>query len=190
MKTTVYFVRHAHPDASVQEDKIRPLSERGMADTTRVTATLLDKGIATVYSSPYKRAIDTLKPFAETVGLDIMIKDGFRERMVGEWVEDFQSYSQNQWEDFDFRLESGESLRQVQERNIAALLAVLAAHRGQSIAIATHGTALSSIVNYFNPDFGYEDFWNMVDKMPYILCFSFDDDKLLNIAELELLESR
>lgn len=189
MKTTVYFVRHAHPDTSIKEDQIRPLSGQGMADTRKVTAALRDKGITAVYSSPFKRAVDTLKHFAEGMGLEIKTNENFRERKVGEWVEDFRSFSQNQWEDFDFSLEGGESLREVQERNIAALFAVLEAHRGESIAIATHGTALSSIINYFDPRFGYEDFWNIVDKMPYILCLSFDGDRLLRIEELELLGS-
>ncbi len=187
MKTNVYFVRHAQPDFSVKDEVIRPLSEKGIQDTKKVTDTLINKNIASVYSSPFKRAIDTIKDFSETTGgLEIKIHNDFRERKVGEWVEDFKTFSQKQWEDFDFRLDNGESLREVQERNISALFKVISSNISKSIAIATHGTALSTIINYFNPDFGYTDFWNIVDKMPYILHFSFNDMEIEYIKEIEI----
>ncbi len=52
MKTNVYFVRHAQPDFSVKDEVIRPLSEKGIQDTKKVTDTLINKNIASVYSSP------------------------------------------------------------------------------------------------------------------------------------------
>ena len=186
MKTDVYFVRHAQPDFSIKDDAIRPVSEKGMEDTKKVTYTLINKNITAIYSSPFKRAIDTMKDFAESIGLEIKIDNDFRERKVGEWVEDFKAFSQKQWQDFDFRLAQGESLREVQERNIFALFEVINNNLGESVAIATHGTALSTIINYFNPDFGYTDFWNIVDKMPYILHFRFDGMELEYIKEIEI----
>lgn len=185
METKIYFVRHAHPDISIRDDMIRPLSERGIIDTKKVTNALMDKNISIIYSSPFKRAIDTIKDFADNVGIEIKIDDNFRERNVGKWVEDFEAFSTKQWADFDFKIEHGESLREVQERNMAALLKVLNNYSGKNIVIGTHGTALSTIINYFNPEFGYADFWNMVDKMPYILCFTFDGMKLESIEEIE-----
>jgi len=51
-----------------------------------------------VISSPYLRAIDTVKDFAGEVGLDIKIVDDFRERKVGNvWIEDFNSFAKKQW---------------------------------------------------------------------------------------------
>jgi len=34
------------------------------------------------------------------------------------WIEDFNSFAKKQWEDFDYKLSDGESLREVQNRNI------------------------------------------------------------------------
>ncbi len=186
MKTNVYFVRHAQPDFLIKDDCIRPLSKKGNEDTMKVTEALMDKNITSIYSSPFKRSVDTIKDFAESTGLEIKIENDFRERKVGEWVEDFKTFSQKQWEDFDFKLDGGESLREVQERNISALFEVINNNLGKRVAIATHGTALSTIINYFNPDFGYADFWNIVDKMPYILHFTFDGLKLEYIKEIEI----
>lgn len=117
--TTIYFVRHAEPDYKIHDDITRPLTVKGMADTKLVTEYLKDKEINKVLSSPYHRAICTVK--------------------------DFTSFTKKQWEDFDYKLSDGESLREVQERNIKALSDVLSLHKGCNIVVGTHGTALSTI---------------------------------------------
>lgn len=186
MATKVYFVRHAEPDFSIKDDMIRPLTDKGMEDSKKVTKALINKDINSIFSSPYKRAYDTIKDLAIAIDMEIQVHNDFRERNVGTWVEDFKAFSLNQWSDFDFKMLEGDSLREVQERNIAALLQLLDNNSNKNVVIGTHGTALSAIINYFNPNFGYDDFWNMIDKMPYILCFSFHGRELKNIEEIEI----
>lgn len=186
MKTDIYFVRHAQPDFSIKDDCTRPLSEKGILDTKKVTYALIDKNITLIYSSPYKRAVDTIKDFAKSTGLEVKIYNDFRERKVGEWVDDFKEFSRKQWEDFDFKFDKGESLREVQQRNISALFEVVRDNIGESITIATHGTALSTIINYFNPNFGYADFCEIVERMPYILHFRFDGMKFEYLEEVQI----
>ena len=66
--TTVYFIRHAEADNTDDDGRNRLLTEKGMKDRAVVTAFLQDKKIDTVFSSPYKRAIDTLVDFTEKNG--------------------------------------------------------------------------------------------------------------------------
>lgn len=186
METRVYFVRHAERDLSVKDEVTCLLTPKGMADTGRVTAALSDRSISVVYSSPFKRAVDTIRNFTERMGLEIIEHDDFCERRVGEWVEDFRAYSKQQWEDFDFKLAGGESLKEVQNRNISALFEVIKLNKGKNIAIATHGTALSTVINYFDPGFGHEGFLGIVDKMPYILCLQFEDMEFTGMEEIEM----
>lgn len=61
----------------------------------------------------------------------------------------------------------------------AALSEILAKHKGQNIVIGTHGTALSSILNYYYPEFGCKDFLRIIDWMPYVIELDFEEDKLL-----------
>jgi 2,3-bisphosphoglycerate-dependent phosphoglycerate mutase len=148
---------------------------------------LKDKNISAIYSSPYKRAYDTVKDLAQVIGVEINIVEGFRERKVDTvWVDDFKTFSRKQWDDFDFKLECGECLREVQERNVAALNDVLKNNLGRNVVVGSHGTALSTIINYFNPDFRYDGFWSIVDKMPYILCFQFENMEFIGMEEIEL----
>ena len=80
--TNIYFVRHAESDNKVHDDMSRPLTEKGTKDRTLVTNYLGDKGISAVFSSPYKRAYDTVEDFVQQNGLDITCIDDFRERKV------------------------------------------------------------------------------------------------------------
>ncbi len=185
--TKVYFVRHAEPNYNNRDDMSRELTAKGMADRELVTQFLSDKNIDAVLSSPYKRAVDTVAHFADSKGLTIEIIDDFRERKVDSvWVEDFTAFSKAQWTDFDYKLSDGESLNEVQNRNISALNGILEKYKGKSIAIGTHGTALSTIINYYDNSFGYEDFERIRTVMPWIVEFAFQNEKCISIKYLDL----
>ena len=62
--TTIYFVRHAEPNYNNYDDMSRELTAKGWSDRKRITAFLQDKRISRVYSSPFKRAVDTVGDFA------------------------------------------------------------------------------------------------------------------------------
>lgn len=102
--TTVYFVRHAEPNYENRDDLTRELSSRGLEDRKLVTRFLNTKGIDVVLSSPYKRAVDTVKDFADANGLGISVIEDLRERCVGnEWIDDFNGFCQKQWGDFGYK---------------------------------------------------------------------------------------
>lgn len=182
--TKVYFVRHAKPDFSVHDDYLRPLTEEGFRACKKVTEFLNDRFITKVYSSPYKRAIDTVRNFAESSGLNIDIIDDFRERKIDSvWIEDFNDFAKQQWNDFYFKLSDGESLNEVQNRNLNALMNIVEKNMDDNIAIGSHGTALSTIINFFNKEFDYNEFKRIKNFMPFIVCFTFEGKELMNIEE-------
>jgi 2,3-bisphosphoglycerate-dependent phosphoglycerate mutase len=189
--TTIYFIRHAQPDFTVQDDASRPLSVKGRADTVLVTEYLKDKDIQEVLSSPFIRAIDTVKDFAVRIGLSVKTIYDFRERKVdSRWIEDFTAFSKKQWVDFEYKLTEGESLREVQERNTRALEAILLEYEGKNIVIGTHGTALSTIINYYDNTYGYEDFNSMRGLMPWIVRMRFDGTRCLEIEKINILQDK
>ena len=172
--TKVYFVRHAEPNYNNRDDMSRELTAKGMADREPVTQFLSDKNIEVVLSSPYKRAVDTVAHFADSKGLGIEIVDNIKERKVDSiWIEDFTAFSKAQWADFNYKLSDGESLNEVQSRNISALKNVLDKYKGRNIVIGSHGTALSTVINYYDNSFGYENFEKIRMVMPLIVEFTF-----------------
>ncbi len=191
MKTTVYFVRHAEPNYNNHDDMSRELSAKGLADRKLVTEFLKDKQVDAVLSSPFKRAVDTVRDFAETHGQDIGIVEDFRERKIDSvWIEDFHTFSRKQWEDFSYKLSDGECLAEVQERNIAALHTVLEEQAGKTIVVGSHGTALSTIVNYYDKSFGYAEFEKIRGLMPWVVEFQFEGLECVEIKQYDLFTGR
>lgn len=187
--THIYFVRHAEPNFNNHNDALRELSEKGMTDRKLVTDFLADKSIDVVLSSPYKRTVDTVKDFADTYGYEITTVDDFRERKVDScWIEDFYSFTKRQWEDFDYKLTDGEPLNEVQDRNIRALKQVLASYENKNVVVGSHGTALSTIINYYLPTFGFSDFEKIKGLMPWVVCFKFDGEVCKQIEGYDLFE--
>lgn len=116
-------------------------------------------------------------------------EDDFRERKVDScWIEDFTSFCKAQWADFDYKLSDGETLREVQTRNIAALNRLLRAYSGKTIVVGSHGTALSAIIHFYDKRFGFEDFERIKGLMPWIVRFTFEDDICTEIQSYNLFE--
>lgn len=183
--TTVYFVRHAQPNFGVKNTAARNLTEEGLADRYKAAEFLKNSGIETVYSSPYKRAYDTVVPIAENIGKEIITDDRLRERANGEGTEKtFEVYASRQWADFSYKRLYGESLGETQKRNIEALTEILRSNDGKTIAIGTHGACLSTIINYYNPQWGYDDFMRVLNYMPFVVKFEFEGEKFLSMEEL------
>ena len=185
--TNVYFVRHAEPNYENHNDQLRELTDTGMADRALVTEFLSDKQIHAVLSSPYKRSVDTVKEFADRNNLPIELIDDFRERKIDSvWIEDFNAFATQQWTDFTYKLSDGECLQEVQDRNINALRQALAKYRGKNIVIGSHGTALSTVINYYDNSFGYSDFQEIKKLMPWIVHFCFEDDTCIKFEKHNL----
>ena len=190
--TTVFFIRHAESDLSVHDDRIRPLTEKGMNDRSLVTGFLQDKSINAVLSSPFRRAVDTVADFAERNGIEIETIEDFRERDVGgEWLSDadFWAFVERAWADFSYTRSGDECLAKVQERNIAALNAVLHKHEGQNIAIGTHGTAMSTIINYYDRSYRFQDFMAIVKITPWVVKMEFNGTDFIGMEKIDLFNS-
>ena len=186
--TSVYFVRHAQPDYRSKNTSDRPLTDEGLQDRLKVIDVFNDIDIAALYSSPYKRAYDTVSPLAEKLNLDIITDERFRERLSGDVPGDFLDFARRQWMNFTYKTKVGESLGEVQARNIEALSEILSKHRDKNVIIGTHGTSLSTILNYYISSYGYDDFLRIIDYMPYVLKMNFDGERFISSEEIFRIE--
>lgn len=185
--TTIYFIRHAEPNYNNHNDMERELTLKGLIDRELVTSYLSNKNIEILLSSPYKRSIDTIQHFADRVGLRISLIDNFKERRIDSvWVDDFNEFCKQQWNDFSYKLSDGETLKEVQERNIQALFEVLKTYKNKNIVIGSHGTALSLIINYFDNSFAYKEFQEIKSLFPWIVKFTFEESSLLSIEKINV----
>jgi len=186
---TFYFVRHAEPDHSWIDDCTRPLSTDGMNDRNLLVDFFRDKNIDIIFSSPYKRAFETVKVIAEYFKLNIFIDERLKERKAGEDSNN-EVLFHRRWEEFDFAEFDGESIGDVQKRNIEFINEIMMKNDGKTIVVGTHGTALSSILNYYNSKFKCDEFLRIINYMPFIVKIEIKDNKNVCINEEYYLEKK
>ena len=182
--THLYFVRHAQPDYRTGENNTFPLSEEGMQDRLQAAKILDTITFDVAISSPYRRSIDTIQPIVDRQHLTLYTDIRLRERDNCGGDSNNYTMFQKRWNDFSFHEEGGESLDSTMSRNIAALKDILIRYPDKTVLIGTHGTALSTIIHYYDPSFGYEQFIRIIDYMPYILRMDFDNTSLVHQEEL------
>lgn len=72
---SLYLVRHGAAGDRQSwsgDDSLRPLSERGEMQAAGLAKTLADHRIEAIFTSPYVRCVQTVRPLAEEAGLEIV----------------------------------------------------------------------------------------------------------------------
>ena len=163
--TTFYLVRHAH--ARWSQDENRPLSAMGIKDAVHVGNKLCKHPITLIYSSPAKRARQTISPLAELLGIPIQIEPDLQERKLGSGVfDDFFKAVEVTWQDPSFAHLGGESSVNAQKRGIAMVQQLLERHPTEHIVLSTHGNLMALILQAFDPSVDFM-FWKSL-SMPDI----------------------
>jgi 2,3-bisphosphoglycerate-dependent phosphoglycerate mutase len=155
--TTVYLVRHAH--AHWNTDDARPLSEQGTESAARVAMLLSERPIVAIYSSPSRRALDTVTPLASRLGLKVQLMPALRERELLPMPRElFENAVAATWRLPQRAPAGAESNEEAQRRGLSALMRVVETHSGQHVVVSTHGTLMALILNGLDPSLGFE-FW-------------------------------
>jgi broad specificity phosphatase PhoE len=124
-----------------------PLDDTGLAQARALAERLADQFIVAVYSSPLKRAVETAWPTARQLGLPVQPLPGIIDINYGDWqglshAEVAKVYPDlyQRWLEKPHRVKfpSGESLRQVRLRGMAALKEVAAHHDDRAILLVAH----------------------------------------------------
>ncbi|HZG13384.1 MAG TPA: histidine phosphatase family protein [Candidatus Bathyarchaeia archaeon] len=185
MKSWIYLIRHAESPFVSGEEETRGLSEKGQNDAKRVSQILQSECIDVVFSSSYQRAIQTVQPLAESLGVTIQIEHDFRERKLASSdivFDDFAGALQATFADPDFAHPGGEANREATQRGVAALVRVLEEFAGKRIAIGIHGSMMTLMMGAFDPRFDFH-FWRTT-TMPDIYKLTFEDQQLLSVERL------
>lgn len=182
--TTIYFVRHAESDINIRDGESRPLTEKGLKDAKNIIPLFREIEIDRVYSSPYKRAVDTVSPLANIRKLEIEVIDDFKERRSDTVKSvELSELIKRQWDDFTYTLSDGECYSDVQSRNIKALARVLSENEGGTVVIGTHGISLCTMIHFYHP-ISLKNLGRILLTMPYIARMRFDGGRFVDFEEL------
>lgn len=160
--TTFCFVRHGESRANV--DKVFtgqtdvPLSDRGMRQAEELKERLLALKPDAFFSSDLLRAVQTVTPAAEALGLAVRPEKDLREIDGGQWEgKPFGTIARAYPEDYArwteniglARCTGGESLEEVQTRGLAAVLRIAQENDGKTVVLATHAAMIRALTCAF-----------------------------------------
>jgi 2,3-bisphosphoglycerate-dependent phosphoglycerate mutase len=153
--TRILAIRHGqtawNADSRIQGHTDITLDTMGEWQAQRLAQALGDEELDVLYSSDLSRARQTAAPLAVRKKLELRIDPGLRERGFGEFEGLSFKQIEQRWpeqaaawrhRDPDFGARGGEVLRDFRDRVVATVTRLALAHRGQSIALVTHGGVL------------------------------------------------
>lgn len=188
---TIYFVRHAEPDYGDKDCINRGLTIYGIQQTEYIKDYFEQIEIKNIYSSPFRRAKQTLEKVSLTKNLDIISIDFFRERKAAESntnKEAFENFALRQWTDFTFSLPGGESLYDVADRYIAGVNMLVQNHNeNDSVIVGCHITGLCAYLSEFGIINNYSEFQNVANRKPWIVKCLYYKKTLIKVISVESL---
>ena len=149
----VLIIRHCESSGQVPE---APLTATGYAQAEALAERLAGHPIDRVVSSTYRRAQETIAPFAARRGLAIELEPRLVERRLSpEPIPEWRDVVRRSFSEPDFAVPGGESGRAVLERGWAALESILGA--GHALpALVSHGQLISLVLSRIDPNFGFD----------------------------------
>lgn len=210
--TTIYLLRHSQPFRNLlgeynanEKEQIRneknPLSVEGEFLAQKISKLSELNNIDVLYSSHYVRAMSTAKYIAENNNINLNVDERLGERKFG--ISNINSlpkeFFEKQFRNFNYKLENGESINEVSNRMIDVFKNILNENKNKNIAIVSHGTALTSLLNNFceiklneetklveikfDNELIFDGKWNC----PELFKLEFDDNnKLINIKNIKI----
>ena len=156
--TRLVAIRHGETDWNV-DTRIQGqidigLNANGRWQAQRLGQALADERIDAVYSSDLGRALETAHALAREAGVPVQPQIALRERAFGIFegltfaeIEQRFPDEARRWRQRDagFGPQGGETLTEFYARAVAAVADLAARHRGQHIAVVTHGGVLDAL---------------------------------------------
>src|SRR5437667_5285896 len=129
------------------------MTERGRAEIAAQAERLAGDKVAAIYASPLQRTRETAEIVAARLGLPIEFRDDLIELDFGEWTgATFDAIRADpRWIAWSTQrslatIPGGESMRQVQQRVVEALLDIADRHREEAVTVVSHGDVIRSVL--------------------------------------------
>lgn len=144
-------IRHALPiRRELESGAADPeLSEQGLAQAELLGKYLASEHLDAVYASPMQRAHQTAAPVAEGRDLEIQLREGVAEydRHASQYVpvEELKANNDPRWQQMlDGVWDAEESQEEFDGRTIGTIEEIVAAHRGERVAVVCHGGVINA----------------------------------------------
>jgi probable phosphoglycerate mutase len=155
MTTTVLLVRHGQTEPNIAGlfvgQSNEDINELGYAQVRSLSSRLARLPIASIYTSPLRRTLNTAHLLAEPHKLQPVVLDDLIEIGLGDWQGLHRDEISRRWPDIwrqsridptDVAIPNGESFQQVTERAVRAFNRIVAENTGQQALAITHDVVI------------------------------------------------
>jgi broad specificity phosphatase PhoE len=157
---TILLVRHGETDwnrsGQIMGERPVPLNQQGLAQVQRLAGLLMDRPIRAILSSPVARARQTAEILTAALNVQVTVDRGLTEIGVGRWEGLY-------WKDLadqiirqdlyrkphEARPPGGETLREVQDRAVAAVERACATRSEGPLLFVSHADVLRAILAHY-----------------------------------------
>jgi broad specificity phosphatase PhoE len=157
--TRIYLIRHAEAEGNIMRifhgRHDGDISENGALQLEQLRERCRGLHFDAVYSSPLRRAFKTAQAADYYHGLPIILKDGLIEINGGCWEgcrwDDLPVLypEENNWwlyEPWNFRVEGGETMKEVYDRIWETVTGIVRENEGLSVCVVSHGCAIRNFL--------------------------------------------
>ena len=178
---TIYFVRHCTADG---QHKDSPLTTVGMRQAHLLSMFLSEQNIFVdkIISSPYLRAIESIKPYAESANKKIEIDQRLQERILSnEPIDDWLEVLERSFNDHQYSLIGGESANDAVQRANTLLEPLYTDDHIKNIILVSHGNLLALLFQQFDKRFGFNQWKELSNPDVYRLNIADENTSLERI---------
>ena len=194
--TTIYLVRHGITQAN-RENRFAGRTAEGLhpdgsEQIHQVGARLLGKNIGGIFCGPLQRTVQSAEILSAMLQVPLSWLDGFNEINIPHWdglsKDDIRQQHGEEYPTWLaaphlFRLPGCETIKEVQERALAACDTLIADHPGEDLLVVSHLIVLRSLVLFYR-NLAIRDFRSIKIDNGSILRLAQTADGQMKIEEL------
>ncbi len=169
MDKTIYVIRHCEAEGQAVD---APLTERGWLQAKELAGFLSERKVDRIISSPFLRAIQSIKPFADIKNLEIEQEERLTERVLSStFFSDWMDKLKATYDELDLKYEGGETSNEAMNRIISVVEDIVESHATHTVIVA-HGGIISLLLHYYDQSFGFEQWKELSNPDVYELNIS------------------
>ncbi|SDJ68741.1 histidine phosphatase family protein [Sediminibacillus albus] len=165
----LFMIRHCNAEG---QHKDSPLTKDGVIQAQIVAEFLQDYGykMDRILSSPFLRAVESIKPYAQRNSLPIEIDERLEERLLSEEpVDDWMDVLEQSFTDMNFKLPGGESSNDASLRAKQLVDEIMEDDSCENVAIVTHGNLLALLLGKYQADIGFAQWKGLTNPDMYLI---------------------
>lgn len=160
MNKTIYLIRHCQATGQAPDAELTETGKKQARDLARF---LENQQVIHFISSPFTRAIQSIEPAADQMGLPIEIDDRLAERVLSsEDLPDWMEKLEESFQDADLKFAGGESGKEATERAMEVLNEM-----EDKTAAVTHGNLLGLMLKQIDANYGFSEWKRLTNPDVY-----------------------